>query len=76
MHISFDAIGVDTTQKELKRLVKQAQILAQKYDVVITNPPYMGNKGMSKPLEKYVTANYPDSKTDLFAIFIERRQKC
>lgn len=53
-------------------LVKQAEILAQKYDVVVTNPPYMGGSGMSAKLGEFVKKNYPDSKSDLFAVFIER----
>ncbi|MDD4493589.1 MAG: BREX-1 system adenine-specific DNA-methyltransferase PglX [Eubacteriales bacterium] len=53
-------------------LVQQAQIMAQKYDTVITNPPYMGSSGMSGKLSDYVKTNYPDSKSDLFAVFIER----
>lgn len=53
-------------------LVKQAQIMAQKYDVVVTNPPYMGASGMSGKLSEFVKKNYPDSKSDMFAIFIER----
>lgn len=53
-------------------LVKQAQIMAQKYDVVVTNPPYMGASGMSAKLGAFAKKNYPDSKSDMFAIFIER----
>lgn len=53
-------------------LVKQAEIMAQKYDVVVTNPPYMGASGMSAKLSEFVKKNYPDSKSDLFAVFIER----
>ena len=52
-------------------LVKQAQILAQKYDVVIANPPYMGSKGMNKDLKTFAKAYYPDAKSDLFAMFME-----
>lgn len=52
-------------------LVQTAQVLAQKYDVVVTNPPYMGASGMSVKLSDYVKKNYPDSKSDLFAVFIE-----
>jgi hypothetical protein len=51
------------------------RLLAQKYDVVVTNPPYMGNKGMCVKLSEYVQAQFPDSKNDLFAIFIERGLK-
>lgn len=53
-------------------LLLQAQILARQYDAVITNPPYMGASGMGARLSEYVKANYPDSKSDLFAVFIER----
>lgn len=56
----------------LKPLIKQAKLLVKKYDVVITNPPYMGSSGMSIKLSDYVKRDYPDSKSDLFAVFIER----
>ncbi|NLB55177.1 MAG: BREX-1 system adenine-specific DNA-methyltransferase PglX, partial [Lentisphaerae bacterium] len=48
------------------------RLLAQKYDVVVTNPPYMGGKGMTVKLSDFVKKNYPDSKSDLFAVFIEK----
>ncbi len=53
-------------------LVEMAEILLQKYHVVVTNPPYMGSSNMSKPLSDFVKKHYPDSKSDLFAVFIER----
>ena len=53
----------------LKPLIKQARLLVQKYDVVITNPPYMPPSPKQK---SYVQKNYPDSKSDLFAVFIEK----
>ena len=63
-------------QNEIKEdiipLIKIAYMMAQKYDVVITNPPYMGGSGMSAKLGEFVKKNYPDSKSDLFAVFIER----
>ena len=52
-------------------LVEQARMLVQKYDVVVTNPPYMGSSGMNAKLSDYVKKFYPDSKSDLFAVFIE-----
>ena len=67
IHISREA-ALD----ELLPLVKCAEVLAQKYDVVVTNPPYMGSSGMNPLLTNYVKTNYPDSKSDLFAVFIER----
>lgn len=48
------------------------RLLNQKYDVVITNPPYKGSKYLNDTLNKYIKKNYPDSKADLFAVFIER----
>lgn len=56
---------------KLLPLVQVAQTLAQKYDVVVTNPPYMGISGGNTKLNDFVKKNYPDSKTDLFAVFIE-----
>lgn len=53
-------------------LVKQAKILSQKFDVAVTNPPYMGISNGNIKLNEFVKKNYPDSKSDLFAIFIER----
>ncbi len=53
-------------------LAKQAKILSQQYDIVVTNPPYMGITNGNVKLNKFVKKNYPDSKSDLFAVFIER----
>ena len=50
----------------------QKQILTQTYSCVVTNPPYMGSKGMNKSLSDFVKKHYPDSKSDLFAVFMER----
>ena len=61
----------ETALRELLPLVQVAEALAQKYDVVVTNPPYMGGSGMSTKLSDYVKKYYPDSKSDLFAVFIE-----
>lgn len=52
--------------------VRQAWILAQRYDAVIANPPYMGSKGMNTALKNFAKKSYPNSKSDLFAIFMER----
>lgn len=57
---------------ELLPFVQVAEAKAQKYHVVVTNPPYMGSSGMSVKLSEFVKRNYPDSKSDLFAVFIER----
>lgn len=55
----------------LKYLLKQAEIMSAKYDVMITNPPYIGISSMEPDVKKYATENYPDSKTDMFAMFME-----
>ncbi len=62
----------ETVLNELLPLVQVADMLAQKYHAVVTNPPYMGSSGMSAKLSKFVKDNYPDSKSDLFAVFIEK----
>ena len=56
----------------LSPLVDAAEMLLQKYDVVATNPPYMGASNMNAVLAAFVKKEYPDSKGDLFAVFIER----
>ena len=61
----------ETALRELLPLVQVAEALAQKYDTVVTNPPYMGSSGMSAKLTDFVKKNYPDSKSDLFSCFIE-----
>ena len=62
----------ETALRELLPLVQVAEALAQKYAVVVTNPPYMSASGMIADLSDYVKKNYPDSKSDLFAVFIEK----
>lgn len=65
-------IFVQQSAHELLPLVKQAKLLAQQYDAVIANPPYMGGKGMNAALKDFAKKQFPDSKSDLFAMFIER----
>ena len=66
----------DTMQKgaakALRPMVQQAWVLAQRYDTVVANPPYMGSKGMNAPIKNFAKKAYPNSKSDLFAIFMER----
>ena len=56
---------------ELLPFVRMAEVMAQKYHVVVTNPPYMGSSGMGGKLSEFIKKNYPDSKSDLFAVFME-----
>jgi type II restriction/modification system DNA methylase subunit YeeA len=70
------ADGMSTMYAEmLMPLVRQAQFLARKYDCVVANPPYMGSKGQNPTLKAYAKDNFPDSKADLFAMFMERGLK-
>lgn len=70
--MTFDTQGYDITQQQLGQLLSFARMLSRQYDVVVTNPPYMSQKGMSEPLARYTKIFYPDSKHDLFAVFLER----
>ena len=58
--------------KRLALLVRQAQLLAARYDAVVANPPYMGSGGMNVLVKKFAKDYFPDAKSDLFACFIER----
>ena len=56
----------------LQRLINIGEALSQQYDVVVTNPPYMAVSNAGAKVNDYVKKNFPDSKADLFAVFIER----
>ena len=56
----------------MKNIINQSILLSKKYDVVVTNPPYMGNNGMNPNLKDYIKSNFPLTKTDLFAVFLEK----
>lgn len=62
----------NTTIEHLLPLVKQAEIMAQKYDVVITNPPYLGSSRFSQSLSKYINDNYSDEKSDLAMVMLSK----
>lgn len=66
-NVSF---GIDYRQLDMMMMIYN--IFGQKYDVVCTNPPYMGGSGMNSTLSYFVKKNFPDSKSDLFACFIEK----
>lgn len=55
--------------ERLEHIIRQYKIMIQKYDVVITNPPYMGNARMNPKLKTYIEKYYPNVKTDLFSVF-------
>ena len=66
-NIDFLNIGM----KRLRELSNLAKILSSKYDVMITNPPYINPSSMEAVVKEYAVKNYPDSKTDMFAMFME-----
>jgi len=55
----------------LYRLLRQARVMARKYDVMITNPPYLGISKIEQAGKQYLSTGYPGSKSDMFAMFME-----
>jgi len=70
--LHLDIHGEIEASARLQRLINIGEALAQKYSTVVTNPPYMSNKGMGAKVSKYIQKEYPDSKADLFAVFMEQ----
>jgi type II restriction/modification system DNA methylase subunit YeeA len=72
----FEDIFIQENQRvvmeQVLPLIKHAQVIEQKYDVVVTNPPYMGSSGMGQKLLNYVKKNYPNSKSDLSTVCMEK----
>lgn len=81
LYARFDEIREDINMMQMSALenllplVKCAEVLAQKYDVVVTNPPYMGASGMNARLAEYVKSNYPNTKSDMSTVFMEKTVK-
>ena len=65
-------IDINEELELIESLIRQHITLVNQYETVVTNPPYMGGKGFSTKLKAYTEKNYKDSKSDLFAVFIER----
>ena len=63
------------THQKVFKVLEQAAYLAPRYHVVVTNPPYLGGKNMNSRLKVFAEDNYPNSKSDLFAMFIDRCAK-
>lgn len=63
--MSLDTIGIYQTQVQLLKLIEIAHVMAQKYEVVVTNPPYLGSSRFSPKLDKYIKDSYADVKSDL-----------
>lgn len=62
----------DAVKDSVEQLIEQAIILSQKYDAVVTNPPYMGASGMGAKLAELVKKNYPETKSDMSTVCMER----
>lgn len=69
---SLFEVEVGKQFNEVEGILRQGKLLSSQYDVVVTNPPYMGLRGMNSTLNKYVKKHYKESKNDLFAVFMER----
>ena len=70
--MSMDSFGLEDTKEHLWVLIDIGQTMAQKYDVVVTNPPYMAISSAAPKLNNYVNNHYIGGKTDLFSAFIEK----
>ena len=62
----------DAAKDAVAQLIEQAIMLSQKYDAVVTNPPYMGASGMGAKLSEFVKEKYPDTKSDMSTVCMER----
>ena len=62
-------IDINEELELIENLIKQYTIMTDKFDITVTNPPYMGNSRMNGILKEYIDKNYPDVKSDLFAVF-------
>ena len=70
--LSFDMNGAKDAAERLQGIIDIAEVMANRYSVAITNPPYMSNKSMNSTLSNYLNKNYPHTKYDVFAAFIEK----
>lgn len=70
--LTYETFQVYEQLDEVYNILKQAKVLSCKYDVTVTNPPYMGAKGFNNNLAIYIKKKYPNSKADLYSVFIER----
>lgn len=70
--VDFEAQILRGKTDDIRALVNQAKLLSQKYDVVVTNPPYMGSSGMNEKLSKFAKTHFTNEKNDLFSCFITK----
>ncbi len=70
--MTLETVGIDDSQEQLKKIIEIGEVLAKKYTIVATNPPYMADSGMSAQLSNYIKTVYTDFKNDLYSCFIKR----
>lgn len=68
----FASNDLGPLQERLQELIAVGEILARKYEVVVTNPPYMGASGMGAKLSEFVKKNYPNTKSDMSTVCMEK----
>lgn len=76
VRVSGDDLSRSYASQVLEHFAWPASLLALQYDAVVANPPYMGGKGMNSAIKDFAKRAFPDSKSDLFAMFIERGFSC
>ena len=70
--MSLDTVGVEETRAQLQTILEIGQVMAQRYHVVVTNPPYRGIDDVGNKLQEYVKKYFPDSCSDLSTVFMEQ----
>ena len=75
IHNSDSSKEASEAVKKILPLIRTAEILAKKYEIVITNPPYMGTGGMNQRMAEFLKVNFPVTKSDLFSAFMEQGLK-
>ena len=73
--MTFDTVGLEQTKERLQTLIDIGKLMAQKYEVVVTNPPYMGLKRMTTKLSNFVLDKYQEVKSDLATVFIMKEKE-
>ena len=68
----MDSMGLEETKAHLQTLIDIGEVMAQKYEVVVTNPPYMGAGSMNEKLSEYAKERYPNEKSDFSTIFMSK----
>lgn len=73
--LSLDMNGAEAAAERLQKIIDIAEVMENQYMATVTNPPYMRGSGMSNLLSNYTKKHYPESKNDLFAVFIEKCER-